>query len=112
MEAQPSLGRAGAFVDYGTMAEEAEPSSRVAIVAAYREATRLLSMFDTALAGRDFCAGDRFTVGDIAMGVAVHRWVTLPTQFPHVLAPGSGLDAVSDWHRRISGRPAFKSAVG
>ena len=41
-----------------------------------------LKMVEAALASRPFLAGEAFTMGDIPMGVALHRWFLLPIERP------------------------------
>ncbi|MNC94097.1 hypothetical protein D3C83_108680 [compost metagenome] len=41
-----------------------------------------LKMVEAHLASRPFMAGDALTVGDIPMGVALHRWFLLPIERP------------------------------
>jgi glutathione S-transferase len=41
-----------------------------------------LKMVESNLAGRQFVAGNAFTMGDIPMGVALHRWFLLPIERP------------------------------
>lgn len=81
------------------------------ITAAFGETSRLLAMLDASLAERAYCAGHSFTVGDIALGVAVHRWLQLGAGFPDVLGALPDLPALRAWHRRVTERPAF-AALG
>ena len=59
------------------------------------------SMLDAHLAGRDYVAGDRLTMGDIPLGPQVRRWYVLveePPALPHLQA----------WYERLQERPAFR----
>ncbi|BDB24962.1 glutathione S-transferase [Cupriavidus sp. P-10] len=40
----------------------------------------LADLLDKALAGREFIGGDRFTMADISLACAAHRWMGLPIQ--------------------------------
>jgi glutathione S-transferase len=56
-------------------------------------------MLDVHLKGRTYIAGDSFTMGDIPVGCAAHRWLNLPIErpaFPNLQA----------WYGRIMARPA------
>jgi glutathione S-transferase len=73
---------------------------RQALIDASNAATEhLLSILDAHLDGRAHLAADRFTMGDIAVGVAVHRWLGLPQ-------PRSPRPNIERWHRRLTLRPA------
>ncbi|MGH8666975.1 MAG: glutathione binding-like protein [Burkholderiales bacterium] len=47
-----------------------------------------------------YIAGDRFTYGDIPLGVRVHRWYLLPLERPE-------MPHLERWYANISARPAF-----
>ena len=47
-----------------------------------------------------YIVGDRFTYGDIALGVRVHRWYLLPLERPE-------MPHLRRWYADISARPAF-----
>ncbi|MES2185949.1 MAG: glutathione S-transferase family protein [Pseudomonadota bacterium] len=84
-----------------------------AIRAGYEEGSRLVAGLDHYLRKQAFCAGDSFTVGDIAAGVAVHRWFGMAEQFPDALGARPEFAAVTDWYRnRIATRPAFQACLG
>ena len=52
-----------------------------------------------------FVLGDRFTLADIALGVAVHRW--FGTKFQHPELP-----RVAAYYERLKGRPAAAAYLG
>jgi glutathione S-transferase len=58
-------------------------------------------ILDKHLAGRDYLAGQSFTVADIPMGVASYRWFNLPLERP-------AMANVERWYQRLCARPAFK----
>jgi len=64
----------------------------------------VLARLDTALAGRNFIAGDRFTMGDIAFGPIAYLVNNVSFDRPKL----ANFDA---WYARISGRPAFGKVV-
>lgn len=82
-----------------------------AIKRSYREATRLLGIVDAVLEKHDYLAQDRFTVADIGVGLAAHRWVHLAERFPDTLAAQQPLPSLDRWLRAIKARPAFSVAV-
>lgn len=58
-----------------------------------------LAILDRHLAGRAHVAGERFSMGDIPVGLTVHRWLKLPVPrqpHPHVEA----------WYGRLAARQA------
>jgi glutathione S-transferase len=61
-------------------------------------------MMDDHLAGHPFMAGDRFTVGDIPVGIAVHRWFEMPI-------PRIDLPNLARFHARLKERPAFQEHI-
>ena len=62
------------------------------------------AIVDAALAGQDYLAGDRLTVGDIPLGCFLWRWSQLPIQRP-------SLPNLEAWHARLQARPAFREHV-
>jgi glutathione S-transferase len=61
-------------------------------------------MMDDHLANHRFMAGDRFTVGDIPVGIAVHRWFEMPI-------PRIDLPNLARFHARLKERPAFQEHI-
>lgn len=64
-----------------------------------------LQILEENLAGRDWMAGDEFTLADIALGPIISRCV----KFPFDLPP---FPALAAWIDRLQQRPAFRSATG
>ncbi len=62
------------------------------------------TLLDVHLAGRDYIAGDEFTMADIPLGAACWRWLALDLERP----PLAHLEA---WHARLCQRPAFREHV-
>ncbi len=58
-------------------AAERDPA---AIEASCERTEPLAALLDRALAGREFIGGDRFTMADISLACAAHRWMGLPRQ--------------------------------
>jgi glutathione S-transferase len=61
-------------------------------------------LLDAHLAGRRFVAGEAFTVGDIPIGIAAHRWFALAVARPP-------LPRLERWYRTVAARPAFQEHV-
>ncbi|XQU74434.1 Glutathione S-transferase [Cupriavidus sp. H18C2] len=64
----------------------------------------LAQMLDEALADREFIGGDRFTMADISLACAAHRWLGTPV--PH--APRPNLER---WLEAMRARPAAMSIL-
>ena len=60
---------------------------------------------EAALSGRSHLAGDAFTMGDIPMGAALHRWFLLPIERPNY-------PKLKAYYDRLAARPAFKEHCG
>jgi glutathione S-transferase len=63
-----------------------------------------LAMVEAALAGNDYLCGKDFTMGDVPMGCAIHRWFGVPIERP----ASPNLEA---YYRRLTERPAFRKIV-
>ena len=74
------------------------------IEAAIAASEGMAAILDGHLADRSFVAGERFTMGDVAVGCVVHRWLNLPiSRKPH--------PALERWYGTIRQRPAAQSVV-
>ena len=56
----------------------------------------ILGYLDAHLSNRTYIAGDSFTVGDIPMGCAVWRWMSLPIERPEYPALARWFDTLCD----------------
>ena len=66
---------------------------------------RHMRMLDEHFAhGGQFITGEFFTLADVVLGLATHRWLLSPIERPH-------LDAVHGYYQRLSVRPAFRAQV-
>jgi len=63
-----------------------------------------LEIVDAHLARHEYLAGDAFTMGDIAMGCGVWRWLSLPIERP-------ALPHVGRWFNRLALRPPCRQVV-
>jgi glutathione S-transferase len=60
---------------------------------------KLSAILDAHLAGRRYLAGERFTLADVVVGCAAHRWLNLPIE--RVARP-----QLERWYAEIAARPA------
>ena len=84
-----------------TPPEDRKPEKISASVKATADA---LTVLDAHLEGREFVAGDSPTVGDVALGPTVYRWLTLDIARPP-------LPNLQTWHDRLADRPAYREHV-
>ena len=61
---------------------------------------RRLEIMEVELGRTCFMCGERFTFGDIALGLRVHRWRLFALEAP-------AMPNIDRWYREISARPAF-----
>ena len=54
--------------------------------------------------GGQFITGEFFTLADVVLGLATHRWLLTPMERPH-------FDALHGYYQRLSVRPAFRAQV-
>lgn len=74
------------------------------IARTFGELTAVLAVADGHLAGRDYLAAGRFTVADIPLGAAAHRWFNLPLEGTGLEPPA--LPHLAAWYDRLKVRPA------
>jgi glutathione S-transferase len=74
------------------------------IAASVRATAETLTVLDAQLEERAYVAGDSLTVGDVALGPTIYRWLTLEIDRP----PLPNLQA---WHRRLEKRAAYREHV-
>jgi glutathione S-transferase len=65
---------------------------------------KMVEIFDAHLASHEFVAGDTFSLGDIPMGCAIWRWMSLPIERP-VFAN------LQRWFGTLRERPAYQRVV-
>ena len=74
------------------------------IEASLENTATALSILDVNLAGSEYVAGADLTMGDVALGPTVYRWLSMEIERP----PLPGLEA---WHERLTARPAYQRDV-
>lgn len=82
-----------------------ERRDSAAIERQMREANRALGLLEAHLAQNTFLAGEEFTMGDIAVGTMVHRWLEMSG------IERAPLPAAHAWRARLAERPAFRTHV-
>lgn len=91
-------------VFFGLVRTPPEKRDQAAIEAAMNDTERALAILDRHLAARRFVGGDVLTMGDIPVGVSIHRWYALGvarTEFPNL----------AQWYGRLMERPGFSDTV-
>lgn len=83
-----------------------EPAKRqqAVIDASSRQTEALFGILDAALAGRDYICGERFTMADIPLACAAHRWRLLPVE--RAARPN-----VERWLERAAQRPGAREIM-
>jgi glutathione S-transferase len=71
-----------------------------AVQLALRQTAEVAGIVDQVLQRSPFVAGDKLTVGDIALGALLHRWTLVPLAKPH-------LAGVMGWYERMTHRSGF-----
>jgi len=79
-----------------------DPDLIAASVASWNRHMKLLD--DHFASGGQFVTGEFFTLADVVLGLATHRWLLTPVERPH-------LDAVHGYYQRLSVRPAFRAHI-
>jgi len=78
---------------------------QAAIQASLARAAQRAQILEQALQDKDYVAGSRFTMADIVLGCAAHRWLNLPG------AQRPDTPALSAWYRRLMMRPATQGVL-
>jgi len=74
------------------------------IDASAKQAGEKLAILDQQLTGKSFIVGEQLTIADLAAGVLMYRYYTLPVARP-------SLPNVEAWYRRLAGRQAYQEHV-
>ncbi|HVO90799.1 MAG TPA: glutathione S-transferase family protein [Casimicrobiaceae bacterium] len=83
---------------------KSEPAEPTALGAARAKASASWEILDRALADRAYVGGNQLTIGDVALGNAIHRWYKLPIDHPR-------LDRLQAWYQRLNERPAYRQHI-
>jgi glutathione S-transferase len=84
-----------------TPPEQRDPEK---IEASARATADVLAVLDAHLEDNEYVAGSSLTMGDIALGSIVYRWLELDIERPD-------LPSLRTWHERLEGRTAYQKAV-
>jgi len=74
------------------------------INAAHEKTLAALMILDAHLSANHYVAGAMFTIGDIPVGAATHRWMSMPIERP-------ALPHLNAWYARLAGREAYKQHI-
>ncbi|HMF27809.1 MAG TPA: glutathione S-transferase [Candidatus Cybelea sp.] len=84
-----------------TVPEKRDPAR---IAASANASERLISILDAHLAKRQYVTGHAFTMGDIPVGLQIHRWLGMPVS----RAPRPNIEA---WYARLRARPGAQEVL-
>jgi glutathione S-transferase len=88
----------------GMVRTPAEKRDPVAMAKAAADCAVWLKVLEQGLEGKSYAAGERFTMGDIPMGVHLHRWFSLDIDRPR-------MPLVDAYYMRLAQRPAYRTHV-
>ena len=74
------------------------------IEASLESTAEALAILDAHLAREDYVAGADFTVGDVALGPTIYRWLNMEIERPE-------MPSLEAWHERLTTRPAYQKNV-
>lgn len=93
--------RAGFLGLTRTPPEQRDPDA----IRAYLQGTaQALSILDAHLAGSEYVTGEDLTMGDVALGSTVYRWLNIDIE-------RQALPGLKAWHERLTSRPAYRKSV-
>jgi glutathione S-transferase len=90
---------------WGLIRTPAEKRDMAAIVESQRKTTEAMTILDAQLARTAYVAGDRFSMGDIPVGVMAYRFRQLCPERPN-------MPHLERWYAAIETRQAFQDHVG
>ncbi len=67
----------------------------------YQDTNDLFALLDQTLANQQYCSGNAFHIGDIALALCVSRWILLNKTFPEQTGGRQELKNVTAWLKRI-----------
>jgi len=82
-----------------------------AIKKSYQDTNTLFALLDETLANQKYCAGNTFTIGDIALALCVSRWILLSQTFPQETGPRIPLSNIDAWLKRLEAATCFNNIV-
>jgi glutathione S-transferase len=91
-------------VFWGLIRTPAEKRDMAAINADAEKTAQAFEVLEQGLEGKQYAAGNDFTMGDIPVGAFVYRWYALDVKHPP-------LKNVEAYYKRLQERPAFRKFV-
>jgi len=82
----------------------AEKRDQTKVAASTNASERLIGILDEHLAKRDYVTGGAFTMGDIPVGLQVHRWLGMPV----LRVPRPNVEA---WYARLRARSCAQEVL-
>ena len=73
----------------------------------FQNSNKHFSVLDQALETQQYCAGERFHLGDIVLALCVHRWILLNETFPEETGPRTPLKNIDAWMERMNNNTHF-----
>jgi len=99
---QTALNRPISVLFWGLVRTPPEKQDRAAIEAAIKDCTRVWGILEAELARHPYVGGGEFTIGDIPLGVHVHRWFMMEFERP-------SLPHLKAWYERLLQRPPYRA---
>ena len=82
----------------------ADKRDQLVINEAIEKTLKAVTILDDHLKTNRYVAGREFTIGDIPVGVAAYRWMSLPVQRPE-------MPSLESWYARLGEREAYREHV-
>ncbi len=101
---QTTLGLPMGILFRGLLKSPPDKIERAELTTAEQKAASTWKILEAQLAKQAYVAGATLTIGDIALGNAVHRWFKLPIE-------RLDLPNLERWYGRLCERPAYKQHV-
>jgi glutathione S-transferase len=98
------VGSAITPVFWGLIRTPADKRNMSQIEAGAEATAQQFQVLEQSLSDREWVAGNRFTMGDISVGVYVYRWYALDVKRPR-------LSRVEAYYERLKQRPAFQKLI-
>jgi glutathione S-transferase len=74
---------------------------------AYETASGQLRILNQALESHLYCAGNRFSLADIALGLCVNRWIMLSEKFSDRVGQRTSYPGIEAWMKRLESETAY-----
>ncbi len=99
------LNSAWRYAFYALVRKSPQHQDAAQIEASVRQWNRMMTLLDAQLQSTGaYAAGAQFTLADVVLGVATHRWLSTPIERP-------ALPHLASYHARLSERPGFQQHV-